>query len=238
MERDYEERKEKNYFASAFIGFLTIVFFNWLFPGVIPFGTFELWKIKQGNWLSWLIAAWPIFAWCVLANVICSALTRNDPCMNKKAESLFGIGILISLWAGFVEEIAFRWLIFLGAIPGVKIANFLFFGWLGFGLPAWFQVHLAGPIANFFSLGGLNGILTEPSNWAMGAALLSTNTFFRDGHKYQGWFGWLNSWFIGMFLFWMLFKYGLLACILVHFAYDFLCFFVRYIDMVLERKMC
>ena len=54
--------------------------------------------------------------------------------------------------------------------------------------------------------------------------MLYTNAFFRDGHRYQGPIGVLNSWFAGMFLFWIMFTYGLPAAILVHFMYDFLIF--------------
>jgi hypothetical protein len=57
-----------------------------------------------------------------------------------------------------------------------------------------------------------------------GAALLSSNGRFRDGHLYQGTIGWIDAWFCGMILFYIMFKWGLFAAIIVHFFYDFFLF--------------
>ncbi|HMO22056.1 MAG TPA: hypothetical protein PKC98_13950, partial [Candidatus Melainabacteria bacterium] len=65
--------------------------------------------------------------------------------------------------------------------------------------------------------------------------LISANSRFRDGHKYQGFLGWVNSWFLGMVFFYMTLTYGLVAAIAVHFLYDMIIFLVIYIDMVIER---
>ena len=235
-----EERqsKQKSYLKSALIAFGVILFFNWLFPNVIPFDTFELWQIRQGSWYDdWLMASWPIFAWAVGVTVLFSLFTRNTRKQNLMAEQLFAVGTLQSVIAGVLEEISFRWLIFISAVVGIKIGNFLFFGWAGFGIGEWFELHVAGPVVNFLTLGYLSDVLANPESWAVGAAMLSANAFFRDGHKYLGFFGYINSWFIGMFMFWLLFQYGLLACILAHFVYDFLIDVVRYGDMVIERSM-
>ena len=69
-------------------------------------------------------------------------------------------------------------------------------------------------------------MLFHPSSWAVGAAVISANAFFRDGHKYQGILGVLNSWFAGMFFFWMMFAHGLWAAMVVHFTYDVVVFTV------------
>ena len=58
-------------------------------------------------------------------------------------------------------------------------------------------------------------------DWGIGAGMLAANAFFRDGHKYQGNFGMVNSWFIGMYMFHILFTYGLPECMFAHFAYNF-----------------
>lgn len=97
--------------------------------------------------------------------------------------------------------------------------------------------YIAGPLASMVTLGKMSNILFHPSGWAVGSALLSSNGFFRDGHKYLGLFGWINSWFIGMFMFWLLFEYGIVACIVVHFLYDFFIEVVRYMDKVIERAL-
>ena len=65
-------------------------------------------------------------------------------------------------------------------------------------------------------------LLYPPGEWAVGAAVVSANIFFRDGHKYQGPFGVLNAWFIGLVMFWVMFTYGVWPAIICHFLYDFL----------------
>jgi len=206
----------------------------WIWPSVVPFGFFEFWRI-EGTVGEWLYAAWPIFVWAVGVNLLYKLSTRNERYINRHAEDIIVGGTLVSLRAGILEEITFRWLFFLDSIVGVKIANFLFFDWLGFGLPSLFHNNIVGPFANLMTFEGLESYLFHPSGWAVGAAMLATNAFFRDGHRYQGLLGVVNSWFIGMFLFWIMFQYGLPAAILVHFAYDFLIFLVAYLDAVVER---
>ena len=118
----------------------------------------------------------------------------------------------------------------------LAILNWIFFGFAGLGLIELLQVHILGPIANWATLGLLERYIDNPANWLIGAALMSSNSMFRNGHRYLGWFGFINSWFIGMFMFYLLFKYGLVACIVVHFVYDLLIFFVRYVDKFIERS--
>ncbi|MDA2922963.1 hypothetical protein MYX07_06900, partial [Patescibacteria group bacterium AH-259-L07] len=138
--------------------------------------------------------------------------------------------------AGVLEEIKFRWLSFFLGIIGAKITNFLFFGFLGLGIPKWFFLHIAGPVVNFVTLGKMSWLLFHPAGWFVGAAALAANAKFRDIHKYLGIFGYFNSWFIGFVMFWLMFEYGLVTAIIVHFLYDFLIHAVRYLDRIFERK--
>lgn len=235
-----EERKQAEEYNSKFRGkilssliFLPLVM--WIWPWAVPFGFFEFWKIKQGNMWTWLYSAWPLFAWGGSVTILHAWLTNNKRHVNRDAEGYFAVGAVSSLQAGAFEEITFRWLFFLDNIVSVKVANFLFFGFLGFGIPAWFHNHVLGPVANFMTLHGLESQIFHPTGWAVGAAMLTTNAFFRDGHRYQGPLGVVNSWFAGMFLFWFMFQYGLLAAILIHFLYDFMIDVIRYVDCVIER---
>jgi hypothetical protein len=140
---------------------------------------------------------------------------------NGHIEDRLGLSIprvaLRTVWTGVIEEVCFRWLLFLGGIITVKVMNYIFFGGFWFGIPEWLQLNFFGPIANFFTLGYLTEYLVKPENWAIGAGLLSANALFRDGHMYQGILGFLDIWFFGMLMFWVLFTYGLPVCILVHF---------------------
>lgn len=97
--------------------------------------------------------------------------------------------------------------------------------------------NLFGPVINWLTLGSLSGWIVNKDVWFIGAGMITANGLFRDGHKYLGPVGYVNSWFIGMFMYFLLQEYGLVACIVCHFLYDLLIFGVRYIDMVLERML-
>lgn len=202
-------------------------------PDLITFGYFDAWFTHGTHPGQWLAAGWPIFAWGLGFTLLVSLVNklRGETFDSHaifdgaytKAE-MFWVGTKRSAWAGFSEEVAFRWLIFYGAFAGIAIVNFLFFGWAGFGIPEWFHMNVWGPLADFTTFGYLQEWIFHPVTWIAGAAMLSSNAFFRDGHKYLGLIGVINSWFLGMFFFYMMFHYGLLAAILVHFVYDWLIF--------------
>jgi len=233
---DAEEKKQEgtSYLVRAFWAAIVVGIVGFIWPGAIPYSFFQLWH-TEGSVADWLTTSIPILVWGAGFTALVSILTRNKREENDNAEVNFGIGFLVSLWAGVMEEICFRWLIYMSCTLGAIVVNFLIFGWLGFGVPEWLVLHIFGPVANFFTLGLLKAQLVNPAAWAIGCGVLGANAFFRDGHKYLGFIGFVNSWFIGMFMFYLLFTYGLLACILVHFLYDLAIFAVRYIDCVIER---
>ena len=205
-----------------------------LSPDTIPFGAFQFWRWDRP--VSELFAAtWPIFAWGGGITALFAFTSRNKREVNRDAEQIMLGGAIISVWAGVVEEICFRWLIFLSSIFWVKVVNFLLLGFIGLGIPEHLFYWIFRPLADLATLGGLHSMLHHPATWAVGAAMLSANAFFRDGHKYQGPLGWINSWFCGMFFFWIMFSFGLPAAILIHFLYDLLIFGVRYLDATIER---
>ena len=228
--------KNRNYIVSAITSLLWICLIKVVWPTGIPYNHGTFWHTHGTSVLQGVFAGWPVFVWGASISVILATSAHRLSSHGTSAGVLFVVGLLRSAQAGLLEEIAFRWLIFLGAIPSVKIANFLIFGWLGFGIPSWLHLRIAAPIADFFTLHALHGWLFSPHGWAVGAALLSTNAFFRDGHKYLGWLGFVNSWFIGMFLFWIMFHYGLLAAILVHFVYDVIVFSIAAANVAIRNR--
>jgi Type II CAAX prenyl endopeptidase Rce1-like len=58
----------------------------------------------------------------------------------------------------------------------------------------------------------------------LGAAVISSNATFRRAHQQLGYLVVLNSWIIGIVLFWLMFNYGLVASIIAHIAYDLVVF--------------
>ena len=139
--------------------------------------------------------------------------------------------------AGVVEELCYRWLIFLSSMFWVRVSNFILLGFIGWGIPEHLFIWIFRPLADFVTLHGLHDQLYHPSGWAICAAMLATNAFFRNGHKYQGWFGWINSWFLGMFFFWIMFRFGLPAAMLVHFSYNMVISLIVYVKAVLGRAI-
>lgn len=216
---------------------------TWLFKSVIPYELFEHWHVREGGPIDWLLAGKWAFAWGAGLTAIVSLLTRNSRYENSMAERLMSLNAQVSMRAGFFEEVIFRWLLLLIAFPVLIVMNFFLGGFIGlfadgsvmdWGLLRWFYVHVLSPLANWTTFGMLEPYLLN-ENWLVGAAIVFANAKFRDGHKYLGIVGLVNSWFIGLFFFFLMFKYGLMAAILVHFVYDLLIFAVRYIDQVIER---
>ncbi|MBC7996577.1 MAG: hypothetical protein IAF58_01445 [Leptolyngbya sp.] len=231
---DDQDSEDYNFWGILFASIFVVVVCSLFFRQALPFGTWPIWYVK-GNLTEWLVAAWPIFAWGAGFTTFVSVITLNDRSENSKAESLLFKGFLVSLMAGVVEELAFRWIVFYSSIATALALNFLFFGWAGFGAIQWVHNFAFGPLSNWLTGGHLAYWLVDPRVWFIGAGLLTANALFRDGHKYLGVIGYLNSWCIGMFMFYLLINYGLVACIVCHFAYDMLIFVVRYLDMFVER---
>jgi hypothetical protein len=204
---------------------------NFVAPSAIPFSFVEFWRIDTFD-MQVMYDSWPIFAWGVGLTALMSFTTRNAPHKNRTAERFLTKGFAISACAGFFEEIVYRWLQFYLAIAVALLINVCTFG-------LWHLIYetIVGPIANFFTLYKLDHILFNGYGWAVGAAVIASNGSFREGHKYQGLFGYTNSWFCGMFFFLIMFDHGLPMAIAIHFLYDMFIFFVRYVDAAIERSL-
>ncbi|NTU98553.1 hypothetical protein HGA64_00910 [Candidatus Falkowbacteria bacterium] len=67
------------------------------------------------------------------------------------------------------------------------------------------------------------------------SAVLWSNAKFRDGHKYQGCAGMLNSYLIGFYMFYICFTHGLLYAVVVHFIFDAVLFSSEHAVEVIKR---
>jgi hypothetical protein len=97
------------------------------------------------------------------------------------------------------------------------------------GLVKWWYTDLMIPLVNLVTLGKLGPQLLDYS-WMVGAALVSSNWSFGEGHIYQGCVGWANSWIIGMLMFWFAFNFGLPFAMFIHALYDVILRVIRYAD--------
>lgn len=215
-------------FALCFAGAVSVYY-----PGVIPFGFFEFWGFRASP-LEAVLISWPLFLWGVVATSVLVFSKYNG--YKNPPHEVFLAGTVTSLWAGVVEEVSFRWLIFFSGIIGAYILDFLLLGFLGLHIVQWFYMTVLCPVANFFTLGLLEPYLSGQYGWAVAAAMISSNGHFRDGHAYLGILGFINSWFCGMYFFYLTLNYGLVAAIIVHFLYDFLIFLTVTVDVHLERR--
>ncbi len=196
-----------------------------LSPQIIPFSPMSFWQMR-GSVTEWLWSARWLFAWGTGFTALVSFLTYNKVSTNRYAERILTFGTISSFRAGIFEEITYRWALFFAFIVLVKIA-----GW--FTLIRWIYLCIIAT-ADFFTFSYVHDMLYS-HGWFIGAAIISANASFRDGHKYQGFVGLVNSWYIGMFLFKLMFAFGLIPVILIHLLYDVFIHIVRYIDMAIER---
>lgn len=160
---------------------------------------------------------WFIFAWALAVTVL--LIFVKGLSYSHESRLIRSIkGSWLSLNAGVFEELVFRWMLFFTAMIMLPFLNFV-----TFGLVKWFYVELLIPVANWFTFGALEPHLAGGS-WVLGAAIISVNADFRDGHKYLGPLGWINSWFIGMVMFYLVLNYNLQTAIVAHVLYDLIIF--------------
>lgn len=224
----------------AAYGTIPVLIWELFFPSVIPFRFLDVWRVKFVLADAYY-AGRPIFIWGLAIQSALSLTTRNHPKVNQLKNKVLKDGFKKSLRAGVFEELVFRWLWFYWAIVLVKISNSLFFNWgilgIDFGIAKWSYNAIAEPFVRLYMGSLMDMFLYHPEGWAVGAAMLATNVKFRDGHKYQGLLGWVNSWVLGLLFFRIAFLHGLLAAILVHFVYDVLVHTVVWLDVRIENAL-
>ncbi len=107
----------------------------------------------------------------------------------------------------------------MSAMVLIPLSNFLLLGFAGLNIVNWLYQSISVPVSNFFTLGLMHAhIFTNP--WVVGAALVSAAGKFSGAHAYLGLIGIINSWFAGVFLFWIMFNYGMITGMVIHFIYD------------------
>ncbi|QVQ51782.1 hypothetical protein J4H86_23945 [Spiractinospora alimapuensis] len=185
-----------------------------------PLGFAVVWTIPT-DVVGGLAATWPVFVWALVLAVVpgCVWVARGLTTPFTPREHAV-LGLWVSVSSGLFEELRYRWLFLVGTPVFLAVANLV-----TFGLVEW--VYTAGlvPVANVVTLGILEPELTT-GGWLLGATIVSVNAGFRKAHAYQGVFGWLNAWFIGMVLFFVLFNHGLVTAVVVHIGYDLVLFTV------------
>lgn len=212
------------YFAWSALGLVVIglaytMLRSWL---NVPFGFSEPWT-SHGSVIDGLGSVWFIFVWgaglALLGGLL--RIVRRTPRANEPGE-IFIEGTWISFNAGFFEEIIYRWLALFGSMIVLKILNVITFGFI-----KWLYMSILVPFTNWVSFDLLEPQLYGNYGWLFAAGIVSASFRFSSGHEYQGTLGVINSWYIGLFMFFLMFHYGLWVAIIAHILYDLSIFWIR-----------
>ena len=201
----------------AFVVFLVLRFF-WGDDMLVNFDQLT----EKGFVPAGLGKVWFIFVWALAVPLVVVLVFRRRSVSDHPREAQVGRGLWLSLNAGVFEELIYRWLIFVNAMVLLRFFNFITFGFVKF-----FYTHALIPLADFTTFHALHPYLLHDGSWVFGAAIVSAAARFRSEHAYLGFLGWVNSWFMGMLLFYLMFNYGLATAIVAHFLYDAIIFTFR-----------
>jgi len=100
--------------------------------------------------------------------------------------------------------------------------------WTGYALPKGIKI-----------IGNLPIVPAGADKWTAliyVGAIFWSNIKFQKGHKYQGSAGTLNSYILGLYLFYIAFTYGLLYAILVHFLFDLFIFGSEHAVQIIKNR--
>jgi hypothetical protein len=144
------------------------------------------------------------------------------------AIGLIFLGVVVVAFASAAKS-CLIWMAAIAALIGIFAVDIVVFS----PFIKWVYTASFIPFSDWISGGKLHEYLYD-YGWIAGAALLSSNAKFRDGHSYQGLLGLGNSWIIGMLMFWFMFNFGLFSAMLLHVLYDIAIDSIRYVDARLE----
>ena len=116
------------YLSTALGALVIVALVEWIWPDVIPFTIFQFWRF-DGTIEEVLKVSWPAFVWGSGVTTVFAIRKWNDPFAGWEEDLNLKLGLLSSTFAGVMEEISFRWLIFYNEIIGYKLINWLIFGW-------------------------------------------------------------------------------------------------------------
>lgn len=167
--------------AAIALSFVIWLVVNNFWPGF--YDPFAFWLMTD-NIPYAVLQSWPFFLYAaIVAIIVC--YFQKDP--NRNKGTVLAQGIYKSIMAGILEEVGFRNMFIFIAMVSLTIINTI-----SFGLMLWLYEFITIPITNLITIGLMQNILYGfPLILIAGA--LSANAAFRDGHKYQGGFGYINS---------------------------------------------
>ena len=220
LKSEDESDSRPGYVLTTTSGVITIIIacvINYIWgTDILIFDVFgaPFWKLPTSEAIRslWFIPVWA----CTINAFVCFLkLCMGERWSNGSAAEVMKKGLVIATLASILEELSYRWILFLSSIAGFTLSNVLLFQ-----IPEWLSLNILVPLADFGTLKLMSDLLYHPEGWLVGAAILSTSGLFREGHSYQGFLGWVDSWFFAMVMFHVLFAHGILVCIIAHFTFN------------------
>ena len=204
-------------YLQKFLGLLALYFIFKFFWG--EYMLLDLGDLKGDGTVSLadLNHIWWFGVWALVLGVLAAAIRANTTYVSNRTTAVLR-GLWLSINAGVWEELIYRWLLFVTSMVLLP-----FFNLITFGLVKWFFGTLFVPFVNWISFHSLEQQL-HYGPWFFGAALVSAAADFRKAHVHLGPIGWINSWFGGLALFYIMFHYGLFVAIVAHIVYDIIIF--------------
>jgi hypothetical protein len=223
-----DEEQDSSYYGylrSPVICLFIVLVAKWKWPESIPFDFWEFWESK-GDIIVWIRAGAPLFLWAFvffslfLFFVTKTAKNKNIDLTYLPNAEIFKKEFFKIITKNFFAGVLFRWLAFLAAMVVLQFGDYLSdLVWGGIFEKA--QSNLASHVVNYLTLGFLKGYIFHEAGWFVGAALLVANTLsISNDNKDYRFYRYINRWFVGFFLFWVMFNYGLGASIFVHIIYE------------------
>lgn len=196
----------------------------------IEYGPLWAWE-RPATVLAGLGDVYYIFIWGAVVMLLVGGyhVIRQTPRTASPKDILTG-GFWISADAAIFEELIWRWLVLLGIPVVLKALDFI-----TFGLMHWVYSNALIPFANWTTFGILEPQLTSP-NWLFAASILCAGAAFGKQHEHLGPLGQINSWFLGMVFFYLVFNHGIIAAMIAHFMYDMIIFGIGALSAALRPR--
>lgn len=209
---------------SLILSFVFWLIVNVFWPGF--FNPFRFWNLPDDT-LGALANSWPFYLYCFIITLVIR-LKGIEKIHNKHV--VLVRGVYKSVRSGLLEEIGYRNLFIFSAMAVISIMDFIT---LGFVL--WLEQVFLFPIIDIVTLGLMHNIIYGfPVIFIAGS--FAANAVFTYSHRYQGLYGWINSWFAGLYLLTVMLTNGLIIAILAHMIYDLIYNVVRYGGRTLKQK--
>jgi hypothetical protein len=170
-----------------------------------------------------LLRSWPLYVYAASMSTLVFFSSRKNSLGIVDDTVIFAGDIYKSVMAGILEEVGFRCFFIFTSMVAISVIN-----WLTWGLVLWLYANILIPVMHLLSFGILDPVLYA-TPLLFTAGMLSANFDFKDGHKYQGLFGMVNSLVIGFYLLYVMLTQGLLIAIGVHMIYDIIINVIKYI---------